>query len=87
MINALTDSFHPCQALADLLTVTEYFGELSGKTFTFLGDAASNMAHSYALGVATAGAHLRLCGPTGYHSDPVVLSQAQALAATTGVVR
>ena len=44
VVNALTDAFHPCQLLADLLTVQEQKGELAGRTLTFLGDAASNMA-------------------------------------------
>ncbi|MGH3261536.1 MAG: ornithine carbamoyltransferase, partial [Trebonia sp.] len=55
VINALTDEFHPCQVLADLLTVQEAFGWLAGLRLSFLGDGSSNMAHSYLLGGATAG--------------------------------
>jgi ornithine carbamoyltransferase len=84
VVNALTDAFHPCQLLADLLTVREHRGELAGRTLAFLGDAASNMAHSYLLAGATAGMHVRVSGPEGYHPDPAVLTRAQELAAGTG---
>ena len=55
VINALTDQFHPCQVLADLQTIRAHYGSLAGRVLTFLGDGASNMAHSYLLGGATAG--------------------------------
>jgi ornithine carbamoyltransferase len=63
VVNALTDDFHPCQILADLQTVREHKGRLAGLTMTYLGDAANNMANSYLLGGATAGMHVRVCGP------------------------
>ncbi len=84
VVNALTDSFHPCQVLADLLTVREHKGSLAGLTLTYLGDGANNMAHSYLLGGATAGMHVRIGSPAGYVPDPAVLSDAAAIAATTG---
>ena len=84
VVNALTDAFHPCQLLADLLTVREHLGELEGKTLAFLGDAASNMSHSYLLACATAGMHVRVSGPEGYRPDPAVLARAQEVAAATG---
>jgi ornithine carbamoyltransferase len=87
VVNALTDQFHPCQILADLLTVREHCahkGGLAGRTLAYLGDAANNMAHSYALGGATAGLHVRLAGPAGYQPDPQIVAAAQAIAATTG---
>jgi ornithine carbamoyltransferase len=84
VINALTDSFHPCQVLADLQTIRAVHGSLAGLTLTFLGDGASNMAHSYLLGGATAGMHVRIAAPAGYQPDPAVLSQAAAIAARTG---
>ncbi len=84
VVNALTDDFHPCQLLADLLTVREHRGELAGRTLTFLGDAACNMSHSYLLAGATAGMHVRVSGPDGYHPDPAVLARAQEVAAGTG---
>ena len=84
VINALTDEFHPCQILADLQTVAERHGPLSGRTLTFLGDGANNMAHSYLLGCATAGMHVRVASPAGYQPDPAILAAAQAIAARTG---
>src|SRR6478735_5897975 len=53
VVNALSDDFHPCQLLADLLTIREHKGRLAGLTVTFLGDGRSNMAHSYLLACAT----------------------------------
>jgi ornithine carbamoyltransferase len=84
VINGLTDRFHPCQILADLQTVREAHGRLAGLTLAFLGDGSSNMAHSYLLGGATAGLHVRICSPGAYRPDPDVLAAAAALAAGTG---
>jgi ornithine carbamoyltransferase len=84
VINALTDEFHPCQVLADLQTIAAAFGQLHGLTLTFLGDGASNMAHSYLLGGATAGMHVRICGPAGFWPAQAVLDAAAAIAARTG---
>ena len=84
VVNALTDQFHPCQALADLLTVHEHRGSLAGQTLTFVGDAACNMAHSLLLAGTTAGMHVRVSGPDGYQPDEAVLAKAQAIAGATG---
>jgi ornithine carbamoyltransferase len=84
VINGLTDAYHPCQILADLQTVREAHGRLAGLTLTFLGDGASNMAHSYLLGGATAGMRVRIAAPGEYRPDPAVLADAQAIAARTG---
>jgi ornithine carbamoyltransferase len=84
VINALTDEFHPCQVLADLQTIQDAFGRLSGLGLTFLGDGASNMAHSYLLGGATAGLHVRICAPEDYWPDTSVLAAAAAIAERTG---
>jgi ornithine carbamoyltransferase len=84
VVNALTDMFHPCQVLADLLTIIEHQGALEGRRLTFLGDAASNMAHSYLLGGATAGMHVTVSAPEGFEPDPDVLARAQEIAVTTG---
>jgi len=84
VVNALTDEFHPCQILADLQTVTERLGGLAGRTLSFIGDGANNMAHSYLLGGATAGLHVRVAAPPGYQPDPVVVTRAQKIAAVTG---
>ena len=65
VINALTDDFHPCQILADWQTVIEHKGTLAGLTVAYLGDGANNMGHSYLLGGATAGMHVRIGAPDG----------------------
>jgi ornithine carbamoyltransferase len=83
VVNALTDGFHPCQLLADLLTVRERWGGTAGRTLAYLGDAANNMSHSYLLAGATAGMHVRVAGPSGYDPDPVVVSRAVDVAAWT----
>jgi ornithine carbamoyltransferase len=84
VINGLTDAYHPCQILADLQTVREAHGRLAGLTLTFLGDGASNMAHSYLLGGATAGMRVRIAAPEEYRPDPAVVADAGAIAARTG---
>jgi len=84
VINALTDEFHPCQILADLQTITERLGPLPGRALAYLGDGANNMAHSYLLGGATAGMHVRVAAPSGYQPDPGIVAAAQRIAAETG---
>jgi ornithine carbamoyltransferase len=84
VVNALTDTFHPCQVLADLQTVRAAKGSLAGRTITYLGDGANNMAHSYLLGGAIAGMHVRIGAPEGYEPNPVILARAGELAADTG---
>jgi ornithine carbamoyltransferase len=84
VINALTDMYHPCQVLADLQTIRAARGQLGGLTLTFLGDGASNMAHSYLLGGATAGMHVRIGAPEEYQPDLPVLIRAAAVAERTG---
>jgi ornithine carbamoyltransferase len=84
VVNALTDSYHPCQILADLQTVAERKGELAGLTFSYLGDGANNMAHSYLLGGALAGMHVRIGSPESFPPDPAVLARAAAIATDTG---
>jgi ornithine carbamoyltransferase len=84
VINALTDRFHPCQVLADLQTIREHKGGLAGLTLSYVGDAANNMAHSYLLGGASAGMHVRIGGPPGYQPDPAVVADATRIADHTG---
>jgi len=84
VINALSDEFHPCQLLADLLTIREHKGQLAGLTVTFLGDGADNMVHSYLLAGATAGMHVRVACPEDYQPDSRVVADADAIAVTTG---
>ncbi|XKH56590.1 ornithine carbamoyltransferase [Citricoccus nitrophenolicus] len=84
VINALSDDYHPCQLLADLLTVREHKGRTEGLVMTYLGDAANNMANSYLLAGVTAGMHVRVTGPSGYLPDAAVVAAAEARAAETG---
>jgi len=84
VVNALSDDFHPCQLLADLLTIREHRGELAGLTVTFLGDGRSNMGQSYLLACAVAGMHVRVASPADYAPDDSVVADADAIAATTG---
>ena len=79
VINALTDLEHPCQILADLLTVKECFGSLQGKTLTYLGDG-NNMAHSLLLGGALTGLNVRIAAPQGYEPNPKIVAQAKEIA-------
>ncbi|QIM15967.1 ornithine carbamoyltransferase [Leucobacter insecticola] len=84
VINSLSDDFHPCQILADLQTIRENKGELRGLTATYVGDAANNMGHSYLLGFVTAGMHIRVAGPEGYHPRADIIADAERIAAETG---
>ena len=84
VVNALTDDYHPCQVLADLLTVLEAKGTTAGLTFAYLGDGANNMAHSYLLGGALAGMHVRVATPASHPPRADVVARAQALAAEQG---
>lgn len=83
VINMLTDDHHPCQGLADLLTVQERFGRLSGLTLSYVGDG-NNMAHTYLLGGAVAGMNVMLATPEGYDPLPAVVEQAREIADQTG---
>ena len=87
VVNALTDQFHPCQVLADLLTIGQYFGgvdKIRGKTLAYFGDGANNMSHSYLLGGVTAGLHVRISAPPGLQPDPAVVLRAEEIAEKTG---
>ncbi|KUP28494.1 ornithine carbamoyltransferase [Kocuria rhizophila] len=84
VVNALTDDYHPCQILADLLTLREHFGDVAGRTLVYLGDASNNMANSYLLGCATAGMHVRIAGPEGFLPREDVVDAARERAAQTG---
>ena len=83
VINALSDGEHPCQALADLLTIQEHAGGLHGTTVAFIGDG-NNVAASLALGTALAGASFVIASPPGYQLPESVLARAQKLAAEDG---
>ena len=84
VVNALTDDFHPCQLLADLLTIQEHKGRLRGLRVAFVGDGACNMGNSWALAGATAGMEVVVAAPDRYQPDPGVVARAQARAVETG---
>ena len=84
VVNALSDDFHPCQLLADLLTIREHKGSLAGLTVAFLGDGGSNMAQSYLLAGATAGMHVRVACPPEFAPAQSVVGDARAIAESTG---
>jgi ornithine carbamoyltransferase len=84
VVNALTDDFHPCQILADLLTITEHKGALAGLTVSYVGDGANNMAHSYLLGCALAGMHLRIGTPASHQPRADILARAIEIADDQG---
>ena len=83
VINALSDREHPCQILADLLTLRERFGRLAGLCLAYVGDG-NNVAHSLALAAPRLGMQLRFACPEGYEPDPAILETAYADAASGG---
>jgi ornithine carbamoyltransferase len=84
VINALSDTFHPCQLLADLMTIREKKGTLAGLTVAILGDGADNMVHSYLLACTTAGMHVRVAFPETFSPDAAIVADADAIAVKTG---
>jgi ornithine carbamoyltransferase len=84
VVNALSDDFHPCQLLADLLTIREAKGALAGLTVAFVGDGRCNMAQSYLLAGATAGMNVRIGAPAEFAPEEQVVADATARAASTG---
>ena len=84
VVNALTDDFHPCQLLADLLTVREHKQQLAGLTVAFVGDGACNMDNSWLLAGATAGLHVRVSSPDGFSPSVEMVARAAAIADMTG---
>ena len=83
VINALSDRFHPCQALADVFTMQERFGDVRGLKMAFVGDG-NNVAHSLMLSSLRLGMHFSLATPAGYEPDAEIVAQAEALAAVAG---
>jgi len=84
IVNALSDEFHPCQVLADLQTLAERKGTLSGLRMTYFGDGANNMAHSLMLGGVTAGIDVTIAAPAGFEPDPQFVDAARRRASDTG---
>ncbi len=83
VINALSDRFHPCQALADVFTLQERFGDVRGLKLAFAGDG-NNVAHSLMLSALRLGMSFWLATPAGYEPDAEIVAQAEALAAVAG---
>src|SRR5580704_15771818 len=83
VINALSDRFHPCQALADIFTLQEHFGELGGMKLAFVGDG-NNVAHSLMISALRMGLNFSIATPSGYEPDVEIVAQAEALAAISG---
>jgi ornithine carbamoyltransferase len=83
IINALSDREHPCQALADLLTIYEHKGDLKRLTMAFIGDG-NNVAASLALACGLAGMNINIASPEGYELNSGVLERAQILAENNG---
>jgi ornithine carbamoyltransferase len=84
VVNALSDEHHPCQALADLLTIREAFGELAGRRLVFVGDGGDNVAHSLLEAGALVGLDVTIASPPEYAPDEQVLVEARKLAEKTG---
>jgi ornithine carbamoyltransferase len=84
IVNALSDEFHPCQVLADLQTIRERKGSLSGLRLSYFGDGANNMAHSLMLGGVNAGIHVTIAAPPGFAPLPEFVAAAESRASLTG---
>lgn len=82
VINALTDRFHPCQAMADFFTLEERFGSLRGLEFAYVGDG-NNMCHSLMLAAARLGVHMSVATPAAHRPDPEVVADARRAARET----
>lgn len=85
VINALSDMYHPCQALADMQTLREHWGGLEGRKLAFVGDG-NNVAHSLMLDAARLGLHFACVHPAGYEPNAGIVEQARELAKATGSV-
>ncbi|HEX5642726.1 MAG TPA: ornithine carbamoyltransferase [Thermoleophilia bacterium] len=83
VINGLTDDHHPCQGMADALTIREHVGRLEGVKLAYIGDG-NNVAHSLAEVGAKTGMHVVICTPEDYRPDAAIIARAQADAAETG---
>jgi ornithine carbamoyltransferase len=83
VVNGLSDHEHPCQALADVLTLRQHLGEVRGRTIAFVGDG-NNVCHSLVLAATLAGMRVRLATPPGYDPDPAVMKQAVRTAQRNG---
>lgn len=83
VINGLTDDYHPCQVLADLMTILEHFGTLKGKKMAYIGDG-NNMANSLMIGAAKVGMDISIASPAAYAPTPEMVALAKDIAQYTG---
>jgi ornithine carbamoyltransferase len=83
VINALSDLEHPCQALADYLTLLERFGDVKNRSLAYIGDG-NNVAHSLLLTCACLGSSIRVAAPQGYAPNPQIVAAAREIAEETG---
>lgn len=83
VVNALTDDFHPCQGLADALTIREHIGQLKGLVLAYVGDG-NNMSNTYVELGALAGMHVKIGCPSTHPTDAAVVEEARAIAQQTG---
>ncbi len=86
VINALTDSFHPCQALADFLTIKENFGNLDGISLAYIGDG-NNVSNSLMICGAILGVNIRIASPNGFEPFPSVVDKARAIAGSKSTIQ
>ena len=84
VINSLSDDWHPCQLLADLLTIREEFGKTEGLKLAYIGDAANNMGNSYLVACALAGMSVSVAAPKGFQPAADVVARAQQIAQQFG---
>jgi ornithine carbamoyltransferase len=84
VINSLSDDWHPCQLLADLLTIREEFGRTEGLKLAYIGDAANNMGNSYLVACALAGMSVSVAAPVGFQPATDVVARAQQIAKQFG---
>ena len=84
VINALSDSWHPCQLLADIMTIKECFGKTEGLKLAYIGDANNNMANSYLVACAMAGMDVSIAAPAGYGPEKAVFERAKEIAGIVG---
>ncbi len=78
VINGLSDYDHPCQALTDMFTIWEYFGQLAGLTLAYVGDGSNNVATGLIMAAGKVGMSVRIIAPKGYQPDPAILTQSGA---------
>ena len=84
VINSLSDDWHPCQLLADLMTIQEHKGKLAGLKLAYIGDAANNMANSYMVAGVMAGMTVSLASPAEYMPNKSVVAHAETIGDKTG---